>query len=317
MYKEKTLTPAIHIENLSKIYRRGFWMTKNQALFDLNLRVEEGEIFGFVGPNGAGKTTTIKILAGLHAATSGSASIFGTPVHALSSRDELGFLPERPYFYVHLTPRELLHFYGQLYNLSYETRKERIDSLLKRTEMLSFVDVPMKSFSKGMLQRIGLCQSLLHLPKLLILDEPMSGLDPVGRALVREIIMEEHKRGCTIFFSSHVLSDVEKICNRVAILVDGKLRSTNVIDELISATQNVEMIIQGENIPSSWNGIQLSSGMHQLIVPIEDREQCIDELRKKNIQIHEIRPQKISLEDMLVHEIKGQKIDPQNMGVWT
>jgi len=315
--QERTVTVAIQIENLSKTYRRGFWMTKKQALFDLSLNVQEGEIFGFVGPNGAGKTTTIKILAGLHDASSGDAKIFGIPVHELKSRNHIGFLPERPYFYVHLTPRELLHFYGQLYNLSYETRKARIADVLQRTEMTAFTDVPMKSFSKGMLQRIGLCQCLLHKPKLLILDEPMSGLDPVGRALVRNIILEEHQRGCTIFFSSHVLSDVERICDRVAILVEGTLRSVDSINELISTTHRVEIIAQGENIPSEWDSNVLPSGLHHIVASATERETYIDRLRANNCQILEIRPQKQSLEDILVGEIKGNTIDPKNMGVWT
>ena len=168
-----------------------------------------------------------------------------------------------------------------------------------------------------MLQRIGLCQSLLHHPKLLILDEPMSGLDPVGRALVRNIIQEEHQRGCTIFFSSHVLSDVEKICDRVAILVDGRLRSIGTIHELLSETYNIEMIVEGNDPDPTWECKRLSSGLYQMIVPIHEREQYIDTLRKRDFAIHEIRPKTMSLEEILVNEIKGKKIDPQNMGVWT
>lgn len=313
------MTFAIQTEKLSKFYRSGFWMKKYHALHELNLNVPKGEIFGFVGPNGAGKTTTIKILAGLQDATSGTATILSEAVSSGKAKKQIGFLPERPYFYVHLTPRELLHFYGQLYELPKREREERIHTLLERTEMSDFIDVPMKTFSKGMLQRIGLCQSLLHKPQLLILDEPMSGLDPLGRALVRDMILEENKRGCTIFFSSHVLSDVERICDRVAILVHGQLRSIDTIDALVSSTEKVEFIVSAEEnrLPKEWNTVLLPSGLHRFIASPESREVCIDTLRSINAKILEIRPLRLSLEDVLVEEIKKKKIDPLNMGVWT
>jgi ABC-2 type transport system ATP-binding protein len=313
------VTFAIQTEKLSKFYRSGFWMKKYQALHDLNLNVQKGEIFGFVGPNGAGKTTTIKILAGLQDATSGTATILSEPVSSGKAKIKIGFLPERPYFYVHLTPRELLHFYGQLYELPKKNREERINTLLTRTEMMNFIDVPMKSFSKGMLQRIGLCQALLHKPELLILDEPMSGLDPLGRALVRDMILEENKRGATIFFSSHVLSDVERICDRVAILIQGKLRSVDTVDALISSTQMVEFIISADehHLPQEWDTVLLPSGLHRIVVSPAERESHIDILRSIEAKILEIRPVRLSLEDILVEEIKKDKIDPQSMGVWT
>lgn len=315
---EYVLSFAIQTENLNKFYRSGFWMKKHHALKDLNLNVHKGEIFGFVGPNGAGKTTTIKILAGLQEASSGSATLYGAPVSSQEANSMIGFLPERPYFYVHLTPRELLNFYGQLYNLSSETRKQRIDELLIRTEMKSFIDVPMQGFSKGMLQRIGLCQSLLHRPKLLILDEPMSGLDPLGRALVRDIILEEHDRGCTIFFSSHVLSDVERVCDRVAIVIRGTLRSVDTIDALVSTTKNVEFIVRSNTpLPSSFQAQKLPSGLYRCTASPQEREAHIDTLRALDVQILEIRPVRLSLEDILVEEVKKEERNPQNMGVWT
>ena len=308
---------AIHTQKLTKNYRSGFWMKQYRALSNLDLCIEKGEIFGFVGPNGAGKTTTIKILAGLHDASSGTASIFSEPVSTPKANSHIGFLPERPYFYVHLTPRELLHFYGQLYEIPRKERDVRIEELLTRTEMLDFIDVPMKSFSKGMLQRIGLCQTLLHKPNVLILDEPMSGLDPLGRALVRDIILEENNRGCTIFFSSHVLSDVEKLCDRVAILIQGTLRSIDTVGNLLSTSTLVEFVVSLQDIPEEWSATRLPSGVFRFWVESNQRESRIDELRKRNAQILEIRPVHSSLEDLLVEEIKREKLQPNKMGVWT
>ena len=312
------MTFAIQTEQLQKFYRSGFWMTKHHALKGLDLQVKKGEIFGFVGPNGAGKTTTIKILAGLQDASSGTACIHEAPVSSQAANAMIGFLPERPYFYVHLTPRELLHFYGQLYNLSYAQREKRIDELLTRTDMIQFIDVPMRGFSKGMLQRIGLCQTLLHKPSVLILDEPMSGLDPLGRALVRDTILEENERGCTVFFSSHVLSDVERICDRVAILIQGTLRSVDCIDELVSTTQKVEMIVQSKDpLPEDFKAKKMPSGLYRCMTSPQKREENIDLLRSLNVQILEIRPVRLSLEDLLVEEVQKEKQNPQKMGVWT
>ena len=292
-------------------------MKQFKALHELDLCVEKGEIFGFVGPNGAGKTTTIKILAGLHDASSGRATIFSEPVSTPKANAHIGFLPERPYFYVHLTPRELLHFYGQLYEIPKRERENRIEELLTRTDMLDFIDVPMKSFSKGMLQRVGLCQTLLHKPALLILDEPMSGLDPLGRAMVRDIILEENQRGCTVFFSSHVLSDVEKICDRVAIVIKGTLRSIDTVENLVTSSGHVEFVVSAQNIPSEWTATKMSSGVFRFCVDTSIRESRIDELRSMDAQILEIRPVHSSLEDILVEEIKKEKILPDSMGVWT
>ena len=312
------MTLAIQTQKLQKFYRSGFWMKKHHALKGLDLEVQKGEIFGFVGPNGAGKTTTIKILAGLQDPSSGVASIHGAPVSSQNANAMIGFLPERPYFYVHLTPRELLHFYGQLYSLPYAQREKRIDELLTRTDMLHFIDVPMRGFSKGMLQRVGLCQALLHKPSVLILDEPMSGLDPLGRALVRDTILEEHERGCTVFFSSHVLSDVERICDRVAILIQGTLRSVDRIDDLVSSTKKVEFIVKSDQpLPSHLESKTMPSGLYHCMATPQKREEYIDLFRSLNAQILEIRPVRLSLEDILVEEVQKEKQNPQQMGVWT
>jgi ABC-2 type transport system ATP-binding protein len=240
------MTAAISTEQLGKTYRVGFFMRKVEGLRDLNLRVEPGEAFGFIGPNGAGKTTTIKILMGLHGATTGSARIFGEDCSHASARRRVGFLPERPYFYEHLTAREVLHFYGQLFEMPKGLRTERMEMLLHRVKLSRFADVTLAKYSKGMLQRVGLCQALLHDPDLIVLDEPMSGLDPVGRALVRDLILEQREAGKTVFFSSHILSDVEAICDRIAILVGGQLRECGALSEVVADRENLEAVLVGE-----------------------------------------------------------------------
>ncbi len=240
------MTAAISTEKLGKIYRVGFFMRKVEGLRDLDLQVQPGEAFGFIGPNGAGKTTTIKILMGLQGATTGTARIFGEDCTNANTRRRVGFLPERPYFYEHLTAREVLHFYGQLFEMPIELRRERVRVLLERVKLTRFADVTLAKYSKGMLQRVGLCQALLHDPELIVLDEPMSGLDPVGRALVRDLILEQREAGKTVFFSSHILSDVEAICDRVAILVDGQLRECGALADVVADRDSLESVLVGE-----------------------------------------------------------------------
>ncbi len=239
-------TLALEARGLSKTYRTGFFMRKVEALSGLELAVEQGEIFGFVGPNGAGKTTTIKIFAGLHAATAGEARLFGVDIKDPRSRRRLGFLPERPYFYQHLSAREALRFYGDLCEMPVAESRRKADELIERVDLVRFADVPLRKYSKGMLQRVGLCQALLHDPDILILDEPMSGLDPMGRALVGQLIREEREAGKTVFFSSHILHDVETLSDRVAILVKGELKATGAVTELIPEGETLESVFLDE-----------------------------------------------------------------------
>ena len=301
---------SIWMEKLTKDYRRGFWMTRHRALHELSLTVEQGESFGFVGPNGAGKTTTIKILAGLHEATSGNASILGKSVKDPMSRRELGFLPERPYFYVHLTAREVLHFYGQLFELEPSVRTNRIEALLDRVQLTHVADSPLKEYSKGMLQRVGLCQSLIHDPKLIILDEPMSGLDPLGRALVRDIIVDEQSKGKTIFFSSHVLSDVQSICTRVAMLVGGRLRGVGTVNELIGEQIDwidVHVDIDPEKIDNLkvYGVCRYSDGQrHHFRIEPERSDAFQAAIHENNGRLVEFIHQRKTLESVLVNEMR-------------
>ena len=260
---------AIRVAGLRKVYRSGFWMRPHVGLDSLDLEVAAGEIFGFIGPNGAGKTTTIKILMGLHRATSGTAELFGVDHREPRSRAAVGFLPERPYFYQHLTARELLGFYADLMELDPQVARRRSEALLERVDLVRFADVPLGSYSKGMLQRVGLCQTLLAEPRLIVLDEPMSGLDPLGRALVRDLILEERGRGCTVFFSSHILHDVETLSDRVALLVGGRQVGIGTLESLLGGhTRHVEVRLSA--VPSAAEKVVYAPQLHAPSVGHQD-----------------------------------------------
>ena len=225
--------PAIKTKGLSKTYRVGFWGRRIDVLRDLTLEVETGEIFGYLGPNGAGKSTTIKLLLGLVQPTLGNGEVLDSPIGDARARSRIGFLPENPSFYEYLTGREFLAFCGRLLSVPRSQRLEQVQSLLGDVGLSRAADLQIRKYSKGMVQRLGLAQALLGDPKLLILDEPMSGLDPIGRKEVRDLILRQKAAERTVFFSTHILPDVEVICDRVGILVDGKLVKTGPIAELL------------------------------------------------------------------------------------
>ncbi len=218
-----TTDVVIRATDLAKTYRTPFRRKKVEALRGVSFEVRKGEVFGFLGPNGAGKTTTIRCLMSLCAITGGSASILGQPVPSRAARQRLGFLPEQPYFYDYLTVNELLDLGGRLFGIAAAERRRRADTLIERVGLGNARGQSLKKFSKGMLQRAGLAMALINDPDLVVLDEPMSGLDPVGRKEVRDLILELRDAGKTVFFSSHILSDVEQISDRVAIVVGGKI----------------------------------------------------------------------------------------------
>jgi ABC-2 type transport system ATP-binding protein len=218
---------------LTKVYDLGLGQAPFKALEGLDLTVQEGEIFGFLGPNGAGKTTTIKILMGLIHPTSGMATLLGCPINNIQTRSKIGFLPESSHFYEYLTASEILTFYGRLFDIPKETIKERTLALLKQVGLESAAHLQLRKFSKGMLQRIGIAQALINDPELIILDEPMSGLDPIGRKEMRELILNLKTQGKTVFFSSHITHDIEMICDRVGILVGGRLLRIGGLSELL------------------------------------------------------------------------------------
>ncbi len=241
------MAPVIEINGLSKVYVRDVIGFENGrlrvrlkdrrtvALKPLDLTVEEGEIFGLLGPNGAGKTTAIKILMGLHFPTSGSARIMGRPLEDNSVKAKIGFLPENPFFYDYLKGEEFLDYYGQLYGMDKATRRRRIPELLELVGLGHAGQLPLRGYSKGMLQRAGLAQALLNDPRIVFLDEPQSGLDPFGRKEVRDLILSLREQGKTVFFSSHILQDAEMICDRVAILHQGERIAVGALSEMLSA----------------------------------------------------------------------------------
>src|SRR6266436_107926 len=226
---------AIEIVGLEKIYSVGFWRKRPKlALKPLNLTVEDGEVFGFLGPNGAGKTTTLKMLMGLVFPTGGSARILGMDVNDPGVKARIGFLPEQPYFYDYLTARELLEYYGRLSGVPGKDISGRAEAMLARVGLEDAGAVQLRKFSKGMLQRVGIAQAILHDPQVVFLDEPMSGLDPMGRREVRDIILALKQQGRTVFFSTHILSDAEMLCDRVGVLLGGKLQGIGSPGEIVS-----------------------------------------------------------------------------------
>jgi ABC-2 type transport system ATP-binding protein len=213
----------IRVENVVKEFRPGFGLRRKRVLHGISFEVREGEIFGFVGPNGAGKTTTLKILMGLIRATEGNASILGCDVRETAFRRHVGFLPENPYFYDFLTGREILAFYARLSGVPRAQLARRVDALLEWVGLAHAADARLRTYSKGMLQRIGIAQALVHDPSVVFLDEPMSGLDPIGRKEIRDLILRLRAEGKTVFMNTHILSDVEMVCDRVAIIVQGEI----------------------------------------------------------------------------------------------
>ncbi len=301
---------AIEILGLEKTYMIGFWRKRpKKALRPLHLTVEEGEIFGFLGPNGAGKTTTLKMLMGLVFPTSGSARILGHEWTDPAIKAQIGFLPEQPYFYDHLTAHELLNYYGQLSGMPSHGRGDRIEATLARVGLHDIQGLQLRKFSKGMLQRVGIAQAILHDPKLVFLDEPMSGLDPLGRREVRDLIEQLKQEGKTVFFSTHILSDAEALCDRVAILHQGELRGIGAVETLTSAVQGkVEFIWQGTQVPASLKALgaecHVTGDRVRAVLPENQQDAAIDALRRERIRLIAITPLRTSLEAYFVEKLQ-------------
>src|SRR3954449_2716004 len=246
------MSAAIRIESLTKDYAVGFWRRRPyRALDDLTLEINQGEVFGFLGPNGAGKTTTLKLLMQLVYPTSGRAEILGRPLGDLEAKRRLGYLPENPYFYDYLTAEELLRYFAGLFGIRGRAADARVSALLDEVGIAGERRLQLRKFSKGMLQRVGIAQALINEPELVILDEPMSGLDPLGRRDVRTLILRLRDRGCTVFFSSHVLSDAEALCSRVAILAKGRLVAAGRLADMVPfRAQGWELVMAGVGEPA-------------------------------------------------------------------
>jgi ABC-2 type transport system ATP-binding protein len=303
---------VLKTEGLTKEYRTGFWRTRVRVLHDLNLEVHQGEIFGYLGPNGAGKTTTLKLLMGLIYPTAGRASILGRDVFDVAVKAQVGFLPENPYFYDYLTGREFLHFYGQLFGLPYRDRRQRIDELLHAVGLSKAAHLQLRKYSKGMLQRIGLAQALINDPQVIVLDEPTSGLDPVGRKEVRDLILDLKSRGKTVFFSTHIVPDVEMICDRVGIIVAGRLTRVGTLEELLgSEIERIEIAASGfdEAVNSQiaqWSTRPpLQHGDKVLFSVNTEKEasQVMEFLLGRGASVHGVHPKRRTLEDLFLQEV--------------
>jgi ABC-2 type transport system ATP-binding protein len=302
--------PAIEILGLEKIYKVGFWRKQTRrALHPLHLTVENGEIFGFLGPNGAGKTTTLKILMGLVFPTAGTARILDREWTEPEVKAQIGFLPEQPYFYDYLTAHELLDYYGQLSGVPAKDRKRRIDEVLARVGLTDVRGVQLRKFSKGMLQRAGIAQAILHDPKLVFFDEPMSGLDPLGRREVRDLMEQLKHEGKTVFFSTHILSDAEALCDRVAIIHKGELRGVGAVADLTSSVQGkVEVVWQGTQVPASMKALgaecHITGDTVRAVIADTQQDAAIDALRRERLRLIAITPLRTSLEAYFVEKLQ-------------
>ena len=304
---------AIETTELTKDYAVGFWRKRPRRVLDgLSLQVEAGEVFGFLGPNGAGKTTTLKLLLQLVFPTSGDARLLGRPPGDLGVKRRLGYLPENPYFYDYLTAEELLTYFGGLFGLHGQDLRRRVAALLDEVGIGAERRLQLRKFSKGMLQRVGIAQALLNEPELVILDEPMSGLDPLGRRDVRRLILRLRDRGCTVFFSSHVLSDAEALCSRVAILAKGRMVASGRLSEILAfGVHGWELVVadvRDEAIARHATRITraapIGGGRFLLELPLETPpEQLLADLVSEGGRLVSINPLRETLEDYFVEKV--------------
>jgi ABC-2 type transport system ATP-binding protein len=304
----------IQTEGLTKVFKVGFWGRRVTVLEGLTLDVRRGEVFGFLGPNGAGKTTAIKILMGLIYPTGGQATLLGRPIGDSRAKARLGFLPESPYFYDYLTAAEFLQFYGHLFSLRGALLEQRVTELLHQVGMSAARNLQLRKFSKGMLQRVGIAQALINDPELVVLDEPMSGLDPVGRKEIRDLILRLKESGKTIFFSSHILHDAELLCDRVAIILKGRMVACGRVSDLVgqNATQSVEMVVEG----LSAEGVEhlrplaekfVTQGT-QVLVVLKNQQQvatALEIVRSAKGELVSLTSHKSSLEELFIREVNG------------
>jgi ABC-2 type transport system ATP-binding protein len=312
---------AIRTEKLTKHYRVGFWRPRPYlALDSLTLDVHRGEIFGFLGPNGAGKTTTLKLLMQLIYPTSGHAEILGRPVGDVAVKQRIGYLPENPYFYDYLTAEELLDYFAALFGLGAAERRQRVAALLDQVGIGAERRLQLRKFSKGMLQRVGIAQAILNNPEVVFFDEPMSGLDPVGRRDIRELILQLRDRGCTVFFSSHVLSDAETLCSRVAILAGGRLAAAGELSELLAfRVRGWELVATGvtdaalEQARTHGHVVQFTMLGHEryaLEIPLTvEPGVVLAEVVATGAQLVSLTPMRETLEDFFVRHIATQRVN--------
>jgi ABC-2 type transport system ATP-binding protein len=304
--------PAISVTDLSKTYRTGLFGTSAvQALDGVSIDVPQGAIFGLLGPNGAGKTTLVKILLGLVHPSGGTARLFGEPANRPQARARVGFLPENHQFPGFLTAEQTLHLYGRLADVPAEARSPRVDRLLDHVGLADRRDTKVKTFSKGMLQRLGLAQALLNEPDLLFLDEPTSGVDPVGRRAIRDLILELRDDGATVFLNSHLLSEVEKVCTQIAILREGAVARTGTIEELTAvervydlvSTPIPDAVLDDSSLEPAPQAAPSAPDLRQYRAHADDRASLnalLDRLRATGVEVESITPLRRSLEDYFI-----------------
>jgi len=302
---------AITVTGLHKSFKSEFLRRKHEILKGITLNVEAGEIFGYLGPNGAGKTTTLKCLLGLIFPDKGDIKLLGHPHLSLRAKSRLGYLPENPYFYDYLSATEFLRYYSQLHQIPKAEQGARIDGLLERVGLKEAAGLQLRKFSKGMLQRVGLAQALLHEPELVLLDEPLGGLDPLGRKEVRDIIVQLKEEGRTVFLSSHILQDIEMICDRVAIIVAGRIvnqgRLFDLISEKILFTEITLSGIAEGDLQAFGDGLTTQGGKVLLKVFEEARVQDVLRLAmERKAVVHSLVPRTESLEDLFVGTVKAR-----------
>jgi ABC-2 type transport system ATP-binding protein len=303
------MSDVIEIRGLWKQYEVGFWKKRKiTALQPLELTVREGEIFGYLGPNGAGKTTTLKLLMGLAFPSGGGARILGLDHQDPAVKAQIGFLPEQPYFYDHLSATELLEYFAQLSGVPAGERKRRVERMLARVGLGDAGGLQLRRFSKGMLQRVGLAQAILHDPKVVFLDEPMSGLDPIGRREVRDLVQQLKEEGRTVFFSTHILSDAEALCDRVAILNRGRVVTVGeVADMLAKVSESVEVLWEGAaavaGIEALGAAVHASGELARASVPRVKLDAAIDALRGAGARLISVTPVQATLEDYFMQQV--------------
>ena len=307
--------PLIQVSDLRKEFRHGLFRKRVEAVKRVSFQVNQGDIFGFLGPNGAGKTTTIKMLTGLISPTSGSAQLFGKSIPSPEAMEHIGFLPENPYVYPYLTPREFVEMCGRLSGVSRKSVRDRTREVLELVGISYAADRPVRRLSKGMLQRTGLAAALVADPELLILDEPMSGLDPVGRKEVRDLILSERALGRTIFFSTHILTDVETMCDQVTILRKGEVVVSGRLSELLrGSAQRSEVVVRSESEDfDAWcrgEGYGVQRVREQVTVEVMGKDKVkplLQHALDANLEVVRVMPRSETLEDLFVREAISPK----------
>jgi ABC-2 type transport system ATP-binding protein len=307
-----TRTEVVKVDDIVKDFRPGFGLRRKRVLHGISFVVREGEIFGFVGPNGSGKTTTLKVLMGLIRASGGRASILGHDVSETEFRRHVGFLPENPYFYDYLSARETLDFYARLCGVPKLGRAERIETLLEWVGLSYAADARLRTYSKGMQQRVGIAQALVHDPDVVFLDEPMSGLDPIGRVEIRDLILRLRQNGKTVLMNTHILHDVEMVCDRVAILVKGHIRYEGATEELLATGERrTDIVVAGldaelaGNVEERFDATMRGQGEKvELRLPDKRVSDALKVLVESGADVISVMPHRASLEDLFLHAVE-------------